>query len=92
MTVGFGRSISTHTVLWIEIYASSIYGQITGFDEALVIIKSRMWLELWVGRKIYWNELNVFNSLRKWREFESFKSSAWILKPPTNIRSTLDEI
>ena len=51
-----------------------------------------MWLELWVGRETCRHILNVFNSLRKWRKFESFKSSTWILKSSINIRSTLDEI
>ena len=64
-----------HTVLLSEIHVSSKYGQITRFDGALVIIKSRMCPEIRVGRETCWHKLNVFNSLRKWREFESFKSS-----------------
>ena len=51
-----------------------------------------MWPEFWVGRETCWHKLNVFKSLRKWRALESFNSSTWILKSPTIIRSTLDEI
>ena len=45
LTAGFGRSISTHTVLWSDIYVSNTYGQIIRFDDALVITKSSMWPE-----------------------------------------------
>ena len=92
LTVGFRKSISTHTVLWSEIYVSSKYGQIIRFDDALVLIKLRMWPELWVGREPCWHKLNVFNNLRKWRALESFNSSTRILKSPTIFRSTLDEM
>ena len=51
-----------------------------------------MWPELWVGRETCRHKMNVFNSLRKWREFRPFKSATWILKSPTNVRSTLDKI
>ena len=46
-----------------------------------------------MGRKeTYWHKSNVFNSLRKWMELTSCKSSIWILKSPTQIRSILAEI
>ena len=39
--------------------------QFTRFDDALVIIKTTMWPELWIGREICWNKLNAFNSSKK---------------------------